>query len=149
MPDGTTSSPLDPERSGPFFFLRMLGAGAMGSVHLVELAEDMPYAPAGTRVALKQLHPSLTGHPKARDRFLREGRIGLSVRHPCVVRTLDVDIIPVDGVEMPVLVLEYVEGRSLDAVIRQMRSVPEALLRHLGAQLARPRGDSRRRRRAP
>src|SRR5689334_9894359 len=61
---------------------RRLGEGGMG---VVWAAEDTV---AGGRVALKIM--KATDVPDARRRFLREGRAAAAVRHPGVVRILDV-----------------------------------------------------------
>jgi serine/threonine protein kinase len=60
-------------------------------------------------VAVKLLHPGLAEHPDARRRFEFEARTAAVINHPNVVRVLDVA--EHDG--QPLIVLEYVAGRSL------------------------------------
>ncbi len=67
-----------------------LGSGGMGKVYLAEAVERC-VVPAGTRVALKIVHPHLLSEPGFFKRFLREAEIGKTVRHPNVVRTFDCD----------------------------------------------------------
>jgi tetratricopeptide (TPR) repeat protein len=114
---------------GPYRLVSELGAGGMGVVYLAT-------TDGGERVAVKVIHPHLLATPGFFKRFLREADIGKSVRHENVVRTIDVDATLVDGKQVNYLVMEFVEGRTLRAVLREMRTVPEGLLRELAAQVA-------------
>ena len=81
---------------------RLLGAGAMGRVYLatdLELDRD---------VALKLLLDA--GHPGLRERFWREVESLAKVRHPNVMQVFDWGLAGDD----PYLVIEYLEGRSLE-----------------------------------
>ncbi|HEU4729032.1 MAG TPA: serine/threonine-protein kinase, partial [Kofleriaceae bacterium] len=93
---------------------RLLGQGGMG---VVWAAEDTV---ARLPVALK-LMKDAGDDPEARRRFLREGRAAAAVRHPNVVRILDVlDDGAGDGA--PVLVMELLAGEPLrDLLSRQGR----------------------------
>jgi serine/threonine-protein kinase len=66
-------------------------------------------------VAVKVLHPEFAGHPEFRDLLLREGRLAGLLSHPGVVQVRDYD----DGSDggVPYLVMEYVAGPSLAAVL--------------------------------
>jgi serine/threonine-protein kinase len=68
----------------------------------------------GKRVAIKMLHPHIATHADVRERFLREGYVANQVEHPGVVSILDDDVTP-DGA--PFLVMELLDGESLDAAI--------------------------------
>ena len=57
--------------------VRLLGAGGMSMVYEAEHRN-------GARVAIKVLNASLARNPRARERFLREGRVANSVDHPNV-----------------------------------------------------------------
>ncbi len=107
-----------------------LGRGGMGVVYE---AEDPELGP----VAIKVVLPHLLALPSVRERFLREARLGLAVAHENVVRTLDLEAVTYDGVELHCLVLELVRGRTLRRLLESLGTVPEALLRELGAQAAR------------
>ncbi len=87
-----------------FRVLSQLGAGAMGSVFLAE------HVTLGRRVALKTIHRSLLGSTEAVARFEREALASARIDHPNVVAATDVVHL---GDGTPVLVLEYVQGRSL------------------------------------
>ena len=109
------------ERVGPYEIVRLLGRGGMASVYLAE-------GPAGP-VALKRLAPLLSREPEIRERFRREAALGQRIRHPNVVRTLGLE-----GEDC--LVMEFIEGQTLRAAIRERGALPESLCRHVGRQIA-------------
>ncbi|MEM7204818.1 MAG: serine/threonine-protein kinase [Planctomycetota bacterium] len=81
-----------------------IGAGAMGAVlrgHDLELKRD---------VAIKLLHPHLFGDQAAEARFLREGEVLATLRHPHVVAVHDRGK-TIDGAHF--VVMELLEGESL------------------------------------
>jgi tetratricopeptide (TPR) repeat protein len=121
---------------GPCRLLRRLGAGAAGVVYLAALEEDRPWGAAGTRVALKLLHPGRRLVPRALQRLRREAELGMRVRHPAVVRTYEAGTTQCDELELHYLLLEYVEGRTLAAIVAELGVVPEPLLRDLALQAA-------------
>lgn len=109
----------------------------MGSAYRAVLRVDRPYAAAGTVVAVKVLHPAvLVSSPDVARRFQLEAVAGLRVRHGAVVATYEVDSETVAGVTTPFLVLEYVAGRSLEALLSTERPLSEPVVRRLGSQLA-------------
>src|SRR6266480_6190887 len=90
---------------------RLLGAGAMGEVYRA-------YDPAIDRlVAIKVLRPDLIargGSDQLMERFRREARAAGRRFHPNIVAIWDFG----NDNGMPFLVMELVEGRSLDQVIK-------------------------------
>jgi serine/threonine protein kinase len=97
----------------------VLGIGGMGVVlaatHL-RLEE---------RVAIKFLQPQFSSDPEIVQRFIREGRASIKIRSEHVVRVLDVGL----AGELPYLVLEYLSGKDLDALVQERGSleVPAAV----------------------
>ena len=105
-----------------------LGLGGMGTVYRATGPEGV--------VALKVVHPHLLATPGFFKRFLREAEVGKRVRHENVVRTLDVDAISLEGHQHNYLVMEYVEGKSLRELLRELGTIPETLLREIALQTA-------------
>jgi serine/threonine-protein kinase len=79
------------------------------------------------RVALKVLRPDVAASPEARARFLREGRITARLRHPHVLDVTDVGLQD----ETPFLVMEYLEGESLAALLEREGALPVSRLADL------------------
>jgi serine/threonine-protein kinase len=85
-----------------WLLVRVLGHGGMCTVYEAR-------QPDGSRVAVKVLNPALARRPRARARFLREGRVATAVGHPNAVRVLDSH--DVDG--RLFLVMELLSGETL------------------------------------
>ena len=82
-----------------------IGAGGMATVYLAVHRN-------GNRVALKMLHPELSGLPEHRERFVREAYVANSLEHPGAVRVIDDDVTE-DGCLF--LVMELLVGETLEA----------------------------------
>jgi serine/threonine-protein kinase len=104
-----------PATIGRYQILERLGEGGMGAVYL-GLDPNI-----GRKIAIKVLHGHLS-EPSLRQRFAQEARAAGSLTHPNIVTIHDFG--DVDG--MPYLVMEYVRGASLAAIIRERRDVPLA-----------------------
>ncbi|MHC4342783.1 MAG: serine/threonine protein kinase, partial [Planctomycetota bacterium] len=100
------------QQLGPYTIEAELGTGGMGTVYRAT-------GPEG-RVALKVVHPHMLAAPGFFERFLREGRIGKSVRHENVVRTLECDQLVREGGPLAYLVMEYVAGKSLRQLLHDL-----------------------------
>ncbi|HYV64131.1 MAG TPA: protein kinase [Bryobacteraceae bacterium] len=87
----------------------LLGAGGMGQVYL---AVDTRL---GRNVALKLLHRNCGSNPELAGRFGREARAASALNHPNLVTVYDVGTAD----EGPFIVMEYVEGRTLRAILKQ------------------------------
>jgi tRNA A-37 threonylcarbamoyl transferase component Bud32 len=90
---------------------REIGRGAMGVVYEAEHTE------LGRRVALKLLQPHLRANATAMARFAREGRVAARLRHPHVIEVLDAGTCE----QGPFLVMEYVDGPTLAAHLRESK----------------------------
>ncbi len=94
---------------GRYRLCRKLGQGGMGVVWKA-------WDPDLSRfVALKQIKWVLRTEDDAVPRLLREARLAARLRHPSLVRVLDVGV--VDG--LPILAMEYVEGRTFGELLRE------------------------------
>ena len=73
----------------------------------------------GRRVAVKVPHPEMEADPVLLERFRREEEIGQEIDHPGVVKTFD-------GEERSrrYMVIEWVEGRLLRAILNKERKLP-------------------------
>src|SRR5262249_31971383 len=96
---------------GKWRIQRVLGVGGMATVFEATHRN-------GKRGAVKMLHPELSVDPSVRSRFLREGYVANRVDHPGSVSVLDDDV---DDDGSVFLVMELLEGRSLDAVVKPRR----------------------------
>jgi serine/threonine protein kinase len=95
-------------RMGPYVVREQIGQGGMGIVYLAE------HEQLRRRVALKVLTgPNDETRKVTLERFLREARAAAALDHPNIVRIHDV------GQQGAVhyLVMEFVEGRTLDSLI--------------------------------
>ncbi|GAB7038264.1 MULTISPECIES: serine/threonine protein kinase [Catenuloplanes] len=98
----------DPARVGDYEIVGRLGAGGMGVVYL---AQDE----AGQRVAVKLVHAEVAGDPEFRRRFRDEVARARQVPPFCTAEVLDAD----PDAARPYLVVEYVDGPTLDEEVRQ------------------------------
>ncbi|MFD0476011.1 serine/threonine protein kinase [Nonomuraea thailandensis] len=105
MADFSPLLPGDPARLGGLELLGRLGEGGQGVVYLARTPMDV-------RVAVKWLRPS---GQDGFGRFLREAEVAQRVAPFCTAAVLST------GVEQgrPYIVSEYVEGRSLERVVRE------------------------------
>ena len=95
---------------GKYRLVEKLGQGGMAQVYKA-------YQPDLDRyVAVKILHPHLTGDPEFEARFRREARAVAALEHPNIVRIYDFDA--AEGLAF--LVMECVEGTNLRARLREM-----------------------------
>ncbi len=98
---------MTPWRLGDYALIRVIGQGGQGVVHLGE-------SPDGQKVAVKVLHARFAGDDDARRRFLREVAATRQVAPFCTARVIDVDM----ANDQPYIVSEYVDGLSLDELVR-------------------------------
>ena len=92
--------------SGTYLLEREIGRGGMGEVYLAT------HARLPGRFAVKLLLPELAENREAFARFCREAEIMSELRHPNIVQIFDFNIAPD---ERPYFVMEYLEGRDLEA----------------------------------
>jgi WD40 repeat protein len=92
----------------------MLGAGGMGVVYRAEhRLMDRP-------VALKIISRQLADRPEMIERFRREVKAAARLSHPNIVHAYDAE----QAGPTHFLVMEYVEGTSLDRLVRQRGPLP-------------------------
>jgi serine/threonine protein kinase len=103
-----------PTQLGRYALFDQIAQGGMATVHLGRLVGPVGFSKI---VAIKQMHESAARNPDFVAMFLDEARLSGRVQHPNVVATFDVIA---NGGEA-FLVMEYVHGESLSALLRATR----------------------------
>ena len=111
---------------GRFRVVRLLGRGGMGFVYLAEQVS------LGRQVAIKVLRSDLPLTAGFSERFRREALLLSSVEHPAVVHVIDYGT---HG-DAPCLVMEYVEGETLETVLTREAPLSVERVERLLAQLS-------------
>ncbi len=96
-----------PKMAGNYQILRQIGEGGMGRVYKAKHVELGNYA------AVKFLPPHLAQDQNFIQRFEREAKLAAQLNSPYSVRVFDV----VDAEGMRLIMMEYVEGESLDDLL--------------------------------
>src|SRR6266436_3980236 len=104
------SSLVNTVLDGQYQIEALLGKGGMGAVFLAR------HILLGDRVAIKVLPPEMRGNTEWLRRFQREGQAARRFRHPNAVTVYD---LRTSGDGTIYLVMEYVEGNTLDAELRK------------------------------
>ncbi|MEV3893925.1 Stk1 family PASTA domain-containing Ser/Thr kinase [Streptomyces anulatus] len=114
----------EPRRLGGRYELgSVLGRGGMAEVYL---AHDTRL---GRTVAVKTLRTDLARDPSFQARFRREAQSAASLNHPAIVAVYDTGEDYVDGVSIPYIVMEYVDGSTLRELLHSgRRLLPERTL---------------------
>ena len=113
----TDLPPVAPGRviAGKFQVERLLGSGGMGVVVAAR------HLQLGQLVALKFLLHDAHKSAEAARRFMREGQALARLKSPHVARIMDVGALP-EG--EPYLVMEYLQGSDLRAVLQERTKLP-------------------------
>lgn len=112
---------------GNYEILSKLGQGGMGAVFKAK------HASTGKIVALKVLPPRLAKDPAFVVRFQREAEAAGKLHHPNIVQGIEVGQSP-EGYHY--LVMEFVDGRSVQKILREKGFLPEAEALNLALQVA-------------
>ena len=115
--------------AGRFVLVREVGSGGMSTVFLGrDEVLDRP-------VAVKILRSDLEGSDVS-ARFQREGRTAASLSHPNIVQVYDAGEVEYEGRDVSYIVVEYVSGGYLKALIDRRGPLPGAMLSRIGAAVA-------------
>ncbi|MEU9544211.1 Stk1 family PASTA domain-containing Ser/Thr kinase [Streptomyces mirabilis] len=111
----------EPRRLGGRYELgQVLGRGGMAEVHL---AHDTRL---GRTVAVKTLRADLARDPSFQARFRREAQSAASLNHPAIVAVYDTGEDYIEGISIPYIVMEYVDGSTLRELLHSgRRLLPE------------------------
>ncbi|MEU3338478.1 Stk1 family PASTA domain-containing Ser/Thr kinase [Streptomyces sp. NPDC006668] len=108
----------EPRRLGGRYELgQVLGRGGMAEVYL---AHDTRL---GRTVAVKTLRADLARDPSFQARFRREAQSAASLNHPAIVAVYDTGEDYIDGVSIPYIVMEYVDGSTLRELLHSGRKL--------------------------
>ena len=103
---------------GRYELIHRLGYGGMATVYL---GRAIGTAGFERLVAVKVIHPHLASEPEFVEMFLDEARIAAKIHHPHVVEIIDLG----QDDELFFMVMEYVEGENLAALLREVRKRKE------------------------
>jgi serine/threonine protein kinase/tetratricopeptide (TPR) repeat protein len=109
----TQTATLAGQRIGAYEIENLVGQGGMGSVWLAHRCDGRFEGKA----AVKFLNAGLIGGP-AEQRFIREGHVLAALQHPNIAHLIDAGV-SADG--QPYLILEHVQGSSIDEYCDEMR----------------------------
>jgi len=112
--------------SGKYEVLSQVGKGGMGAVYKVR------HLTLETTLAVKVLPAELAEDGDLVRRFHQEARLMAQLRHPHIVRVLDVDR---DG-DTHFFVMEYVEGMNLSQYLRAQGTLPLLEVLTISRQIA-------------
>jgi serine/threonine-protein kinase len=107
----------DGERLGNYVITRLVGRGGMADVYKAVRLDTREF------VAVKTIKPALRDDPMYLEMFLEEGRLGLLLDHPNLVRTIEVN----QEAAAPLIVMEYVAGVDLARILRHIQKLNERL----------------------
>ena len=111
------ASIVDTVLDGQYQMEALLGKGGMGAVYRAR------HILLGDRVAIKVLPPEVRNNAEWLRRFRREGQAARRFRHPNAVTVYDLRTAADGTLDM---VMEYVEGHTLDAAIKTRGRFPAA-----------------------
>jgi len=106
---------LGKELDGRYRVLEKVGEGAMSAVYLADQIDG------GGRVAIKVLHDHLVRDADQKERFEREARALFGLEHPHILHVHDFGVF--NG--LPYLVMELLDGVTLDAYVEEAPPDPE------------------------
>jgi serine/threonine protein kinase len=115
-PDRAVAVPMVLTNHPRYEILGVLGSGGMGVVYQAR------HRLMNRVVALKVIHPRLVDQPEMALRFRGEAQAAARLSHPNIVTAFDAE----QAGATHFLVLQYVEGRDLQCVLRQRGRLPVA-----------------------
>jgi serine/threonine-protein kinase len=113
---------------GKYEILEKLGEGGMGAVYKVRhrLLDEL-------RV-IKVMRPQFLQEEELKARFLREARVAIRLRHPGIAQLYDFSL---DDDDVAFIVMEFIQGITLEELLRQGPPPPLALTLEIAQQALR------------
>jgi len=122
------------DRIPGYQLVERLGQGAMGTVYKAKQLRLDRW------VAIKVLQPELAANPSIRQKFLQESRTSARLNHPNVITGIDAG--EADGVIY--FAMEYVQGKTLQRLVRERGPMDERQALEIILQIARALGHAER-----
>lgn len=113
--------------AGKYEVLGIIGKGGMGTVYRAH------HRNLERTVAIKMLSEELAADGEFRARFQQEATLVARLSHPNIVNVFDIEA---HG-DTFCIIMEYVEGESLQARIEREGKLPQEMVIEIGAQVAR------------
>jgi serine/threonine protein kinase len=113
--------------AGRYRIVRKLGEGGMGSVWL---AEDTKLD--GRQVAIKMLPVVLVANKRAIQQLKAEAKVAIRLAHPSIATLRGFE----EAEEGPFLVMDYIEGQTLEDILAVRGALPEDEVYRLFAPIA-------------
>jgi len=129
VPQASGDSRTELRSVGDYRILRRLGEGGMGAVYLGYNEQK------GQQVAIKVLNDQLASNQGFIDRFYREAKSGALLNHPNIVGSVTAGQDAATG--MHYLVLEYVEGTNVQALLANQNRLSVGDAVHIVLDVAR------------
>ncbi|MCP4867467.1 MAG: protein kinase [Proteobacteria bacterium] len=118
------ATPFQPEEFGHYKLTHLLGKGGMASVF--RATREGPWGFA-KQVALKRLHASLNENQGILKALINEARIGGQLKHTNIVEVYEFNKVRIKGVDAYYLAMEFVDGWTLDKVLKLSREFVEPI----------------------
>jgi len=110
---------------GNYQIVRLVGEGGFGEVY--EAWNQF----LQRRAAIKVLHTGMLDDPELVRRFLNEARAASAIRHPNIIEVLDAGVTP-EG--EPYILMEFLEGDSLQKLLQQQGRMPVSMVQEIARQ---------------
>ncbi len=111
-----------------YVVMEQLGSGGMGAVYLGR------HVSLGQKVAIKFIHPELSQSEEVRRRFDTEAKAAAAIKSRHAVAVIDHGVAE-SG--QPFIVMEYLEGQSLEQAMRERGRLPFEEVTEIVVQVAR------------
>ena len=111
---------------GQYEIVEKIGEGGMGVIY------KAVHSTLQQTVAIKALPPALSSNPDVRQRFIREATIQAKISHPNIVNVHN--FVEVEGNHY--IVMEYVQGETVEAMIKRLGLIPPDLCLSLFEQIS-------------
>jgi len=106
---------FQPEEFGTYRLTHLLGKGGMASVFRALRSGPHGFA---KQVAIKRLHSTLNANESILKALINEARLGGQLKHPNIVEVYEFNKVRKDGVDAYYLAMEFVDGWTLDRVVK-------------------------------